>query len=540
VSKRPDDHVSDARTGASRSGITRRRLLGQAGLATGALALGPLILEACTTPAGTQPTTSQANASPAQGGTLTVALGAFPATMSETEGGAPVQSQLMTVGDCMLALSPENKLGPNLAESWKLVDPLTWEFKLRSGIKFHNGEPLNAQAVKYTYDRALDPKNNFSRRVRLSLVSSTEAPDDLTVRVKTSSPFPLLAYGTSQIPIEPPGFIAQNGVPTYEKQPIGTGPFKLVEWTPNQRIVYDANKDYWGERPKVDHLIFKYIPDNSTRLAALQAGEVDIIDQVPIDLAAGLQTATTKVASVNILAGLALTFNLLEDGPLRNLKVRQAIDMAIDRNTLFSLYKSFSAILDGQITTKGSFGYNPNLKATAFDPTTAKRLLGEAGYATGITVDLNGPVNKYAADRDLVLAIAEQLKNVGVKTNVNIMEYAAYSTLRRANKLSGMHLIGWYNDGDAENAMISYSHPGTGQALSTFTDFDDTLNKARIETTPAAREQLLQQAAALMNSELPATMLFQLPSVFGVAKRVNGFVPRQDGNIIDLNKVSVA
>jgi ABC-type transport system substrate-binding protein len=103
-----------------------------------------------------------------------------------------------------------------------------------------------------------------------------------------------------------------------------------------------------------------------------------------------------------------------------------------------------------------------------------------------------------------------------------------------------MHLIGWYNDGDAENGMISYSHPGTGQALSTFTDFDDTLNKARIETNPAAREQLLQQAAALMNSELPATMLFQLPSVFGVAKRVSGFVPRQDGNIIDLNKVSVA
>jgi peptide/nickel transport system substrate-binding protein len=470
---------------------------------------------------------------------LTFALAAFPATLSEREGGVPVVSQLHSIGDALLGQDGSGKIGPRLATSWKLIDDRTWEFKLRPGVKFHNGEPFTSQSVKFTYERVIDPKNKFSRAVRLSLVTGVETPDELTVRVKTSAPFPLLPFGVSQIPIQPAAYFTQVGEAAYEAKPIGTGPFKLVEWTPNQRIVYEANKEYWGDKAFIDKLIFKYIPDASTRLAALQAGEVDIMNQVPIDVATTLDTATTKLASVNVAAGLTFTFNLLEEGPLRDLRVRQAIDMAIDRETLFkSLYKGYGAVLDGQITTAGSVGYNPALKRTNYDPEGAKRLLAAAGFATGLSFELNAPVNKYAADRDITLAVAAQLKAVGIQANPNVMEYATFSGLASTKKLKGMHLIGWYNLGDAESAMTQFLSTSPYGYWS-FPEFDSTLTKARSELDAPKREELLRQSAVILQRELPGAMMLQFPSLYGVNKRVKGFSPRSDEYVIDLNKVSL-
>jgi peptide/nickel transport system substrate-binding protein len=478
---------------------------------------------------------------PAEPKTLTVALASFPANLSPGHGGNPALMLLLQFTEGLTRQNPQGELEPALAESWRAIDDTTWEFNLRQGVKFHNGEPFNAQALKFTFERAMDPDRGwpYSRSSRIGPVTSIEVIDDYTVRIKTSRPYPLLPFGTYPIVMEPPGYIQEVGNEVQWQKPIGLGPFKVVEWDPERHLILEANPDYWDGRPKVDRVVIRTIPDPSTRVSALQAGEVDIIDQVPIDLVDLVDSGNTKVMSAKTVIALAIDHNLLEEGPLLNLKVRQAIDYAIDREVIAEgILKGYAPILDGQIITKGAFGYHPDLKAAPYDPEMAKRLLAEAGYADGLKLELSCPVAKYMAGREICLAVGEQLKEVGIDVDVKLMEYAVWSEQRVKRTLKDMHLIGWYNLGDAEFALIWYSTP-SGRTYWENEGFDEVFAKARSEMNPTEREKLLHQAMEIMHDEVPAAFLFQIPAIYGVSKDVEGFQPRPDELIGWLYKVDV-
>jgi peptide/nickel transport system substrate-binding protein len=468
---------------------------------------------------------------PAEPKELRVALGSFPPSLTLGISSNPSIMLNNQFTEPLVRANAEGQLVPALATSWKAIDDTTWEFKLRRGVKYHDGEPFNAQTVKFAFDRIMDPKRTYGLRSRIDPVKSVEVVDEYTMRMKTSKPFPLLPRSLTEVLMEPPpAYVNQVGEEGVVKKPVGTGPFKVLDFQPNQQLILEANPDYWDGRPKVDRLVIRNIKDPSTRVSALQAGEVHIIDQVPVHLVKTLDTAKYKVLPRKVSAGLVLTFNLLEEGPLRNLKVRQAIDYAIDRKALFnSLFQGYGAILDGQLPTKGSVGYDPLLKATPYDPEKAKKLLAEAGYGNGLSLVLNGPAGKYVNDREMILAIAAQLKKVGIDVKPNIMEFAVWADgiYKTPKPLKDFYLVGWYNLGDAELALIWYDKSSPA-VLWENNEFETVFSKARVTVNSADREALLRKASEIMNRELPATPLFQLFQLYGVDKRVVGWVPRSD------------
>ncbi|MBI3108374.1 MAG: hypothetical protein HYY95_22840 [Candidatus Rokubacteria bacterium] len=473
---------------------------------------------------------------------LVVAQGAFPPSLSPGESGNPSLSILLHIHDGLTWTGRDLKVRPQLAERWETVNPTTWRFYLRKGVKFHNGEPFNAEAVKFTIDRTMDKSRPYARRGRIGLVSGVTVIDEYTVDIKTSAPFPLLPRGLRDIVMEPPQYLKEKGDQAALQKPVGTGPFKVVEWRPNDRLVLEANAAYWGGRPAYDRLVIRNIAEASTRVAALKAGEVHVAEQIPIDLVQEVERgADLRVEEVPINMGMVLTFDLLKgspESPVKNLKVRQAIDLAIDRETLWSeLLGKRAAILDGQLITKGAVGYNPSLRAATYDPARAKQLLAEAGYPRGLTLELKTPVGKYLMDRDLAIAIGAQLAKVGINVKVDVVEWGAYSKLQAAKKMGPMHLIGWYNVGDADFAMVWY-WTTSGRSFWENPDFDRVFVASRSELDPRKREALLHEAGHMMNQQLPSIFLFQLPALYGVSARVANWKPRPD-EMLDVTKATL-
>jgi peptide/nickel transport system substrate-binding protein len=475
----------------------------------------------------------------AQERVLTTAQGAFPPSLSPGEQANPSLSILLHIHDGLTWTDRDLTVKPHLAERWETVDPTTWRFYLRKGVKFHNGEPFNAEAVKFTIDRAMDKNRPYARRGRIGLVKQVTVVDEYTVEIKTNGPFPLLPRGLRDIVMEPPRYIREKGDDWASQHPVGTGPFKLVSWTPNDRVVLEANTSYWGGRPPYDRLVIRNIPEPSTRVAALKAGEVQIAEQIDIDLLREIErTRGLHVETVPIHMGMVFTFDLLKaspDSPVKNLKVRQAIDHAIDRATLWSeLLGKRGAILDGQLITRGAVGYHPGLRPTPYDPARAKQLLAEAGYPKGFALNIATPVGKYLIDRDLAIAVASQLGKVGITANVDVIEWGAYSKALGSKKMPPMHVIGWYNVGDADFGMIWYA-TASARSFWESPEFDKLFTASRSELDPKKREELLHQAGQMMHDQLPSIYLFQLPALYGVSDRITGWKPRPD-EMLDVTK----
>jgi peptide/nickel transport system substrate-binding protein len=253
------------------------------------------------------------------------------------------------------------------------VNPTTWRFYLRTGVTFHNGEPFNAEAVKFTLDRVMDKNRPYARRGRIGLVTKATVVDEHTVEIQTSAPFPLLPRGLRDIVIEPPRYVREKGDDLASRNPVGTGPFKVVSWTPNDRVVLEANREYWGGKPEYDRLVIRNIPEPSTRVAALKAGEIQVAEQIDIDLVREVEkTPGLRIEGVPVNMGLVLTFDSSRDRPtaVKNLKVRQAIDHAVDRQSLWTELLGGRGHPRRPAHHEGR-GLPPRLKATLHDPAKA-------------------------------------------------------------------------------------------------------------------------------------------------------------------------
>jgi peptide/nickel transport system substrate-binding protein len=211
--------------------------------------------------------------------------------------------------------------------------------------------------------------------------------------------------------------------------------------------------------------------------------------------------------------------------------------MAIDRNTILqNIYRGYGGLLDGQLTVRGSVGYNPTLRATPYSPDKAKELLTQAGYPNGLSLTYVVPMNYQIGDHEIALAIVAQLKKVGIDLKLNEMEFATYSVGRGRGTLRDMYMVAWYDLGDAENALVLYTKRG-GFSVWDNPEFEGVMQKARTTTNPNARQQFLREANAIMNRELPASFLFQVPAIYGVSRNVVGWEPRRDELVGWLYKV---
>jgi len=428
-----------------------------------------------------------------------------------------------------LVWSEGGKIVPQLAKSWKMVDPLTWEIALRDDVKFHNGEVFDATSVKFTMDRILNPAQKSTQAARFGAVASTEVVDAHTVRILTKTPFPVLLFGLTQAFIVPAKYTTDDPAKALS-HPVGTGPFAFDSWKQGDNVKFVANKTYWGGAPALGGVTLRVIADDATRLAALRAGEIDIDLNVPLDSVDGLAgQKNIDVKSVFIQEALVIEFDTLHGGPTANPLVRQALNYAVDKDELIAtLLSGKSRALDGQLMAPGSLGYNKNLQKYPYDPEKAKSLLAQAGYPNGFDLTLNGPIGKYPADRDVVVAVAAQLQKVGVRCKANPMEFSVFITKLSASQLGPAFLIGWYNFGDPALSAIWFTNQSTLGKYYNDPVYDKLVTEASGMVDTATRQTLYEQSSQHMYDQAMALYLFQPETFYGISSKVTGFVPRDD------------
>ncbi|MDJ0981389.1 MAG: ABC transporter substrate-binding protein [Kiloniellales bacterium] len=413
---------------------------------------------------------------------LTVGLASEPSSIDpHYHNLTPNNALAREIFDRLIMPDDKQVLKPGLAVSWKAVDDLTWEFKLREGVKWHDGSPFTADDVIFTFERAPDVPNSPSSFGTYLKGKTIEKVDDLTVRIKTAAPYPLMPNDISTFSIVSKKHGEGAGTEDYNsgKAAIGTGAYKFVEWVPGDRIVLERNDDFWGDKPEWEKVTIKPIKSGPARLAALLAGDVDFIEGVPTTDIERLRDNTDITLSQGISNRVIYLhldhfrddspFVKAADGgaiknPLRDARVRTAISKAINRDAIVDRVMEGVAVKAGQLLPEGFFGVSSKLKPVDYDPEGAKKLLAEAGVPDGFQLTIHGPNDRYINDAKIAEAIAQMLTRVGIKTAVETMPKSVY--FKRASRGGpdgtpefSFVLVGWgAGTGEASSPLKSLLH----------------------------------------------------------------------------------
>ncbi len=459
---------------------------------------------------------------------IATAQGCTTMSISLAGGMGPCDVQMHQIIEGLTWRTADGKVVPLLATSWEMVDPNNWRVKLRAGVKFHNGEALNAQAVKFSWDKALDPKNNWPIRSNIVLVDKVDIVDDLTVNFHTSSPWADFAFFASPVYIMPPQYTQQVGDEGLIAKPVGTGPFEFVEFVPADHLKLKAFDGYWGGRTKIGEVLWRIIPEPAIRVASLQAGESDIVAQVPMDLVPVIKSDSNlrlEFANEQVTLQLFLDTMPANGSPMADKRVRQAVDYGVDRETIWKALMGGVGAVNGQMLTPGVFGYNPDIKATPYDPAKAKALLAEAGFANGLKLQLQCPIGKYLVDRDACLAIKDQLAKVGIDVQANITETGAWTPyLSDPTKKADMIYVGWYSYGNPAQAMQWFSKTQAWHRWEN-AEYDRLFLEAKSNLDAKAREQAYFKMATIVKDEVPAIFIMQQAAPYGISNKVLNWTP---------------
>ena len=445
----------------------------------------------------------------------------------------------------LLVENKANRLQPGLAESWKNLDPRTWELKLRKDVKWHDGKPFTADDVIFSYQRARNvPGSVATFAGYLRTVESVTAKDPHTLAIKTTIPNPDLPLNLASVHIVSKHVGEKAATDDYNagRAVIGTGPYKFVSYTPGDRVVMTRNDAYWDGKPYWEKVNYRYINNAAARTAALLAGDVDVIDKVSVsDLARLKQSSNITVfpydglrvmllqPSFNPAQSPYLTDNAgnpLPKNPLLDQRVRQALSIAINRKAITDRILQDTATEANQWMPKGTYGYNPEIKNIAFDAAQAKKLLADAGFPEGFKLTMHVPNDRYPQGPETAQAVAQFWTRIGVKTQVEVVPWSVYSG--RANKNEyAMSMLAWGNGtGEASYALVNvlatvdkakglgasnwghYSNPAVDKALAESTAEFDT----------ARREAILRASAKVVSDDAGIIPLFHYRNVWAAKK----------------------
>ncbi|MGG5823608.1 ABC transporter substrate-binding protein [Falsiroseomonas sp. HW251] len=459
----------------------------------------------------------------AQQRALTIAVGTGVNTL-DPHNTATIQTDLSVISHLHMALlvrGPDMQLQPQLATAWTAVDDNTWRFTLRPGVTFSNGEALDAEAVKWNFDRVMNPANNARVRPWFAQVKEVVANSPTELEVRTSSPYPALPAQLSTFFLLPPRWTAANNP---ANAAVGAGPYELRQFTPGDRVVMTARQGWTGERPAFETVTFRVIPEAGARIAALLAGEVDYVSGLPpseferINRSGRAQaTATDSIRSVFV------KYNLLTPPFRDNVRLRQALNFAVDREAIRdAIWGGIGSISNCQVMTPAYFGYNPDLRAPPYDPARARRLLQEAGIRPGqLTIEFEVPVGPYLLAQDIAQAVAAQLEEVGVRTRIVEMEFGAWMNkyLRAANMGQMAYLAQAWPTLDADGILALFE---AGNQYAYWDDqvFSGFLREARQTTDANRRQALYRQATERMCEQAPVLFLYTQPVTYGTTNRV--------------------
>lgn len=442
------------------------------------------------------------------------------------------------VMDTLLEWDQNYKLVPALATSYRAVDDRTWEFTLRRDARFSNGEPFNAETVKYNIDRILTEKPRIIAG-GLDVIERAEVVNEFTVRIVTKLPYPALPRQAATIFMVPKGYVSSRGQSFFAQNPVGTGPWRFVRWQKGSEIVLEARTGSWRGTPKVRRLVFRELPETATRISALISGEADIIQQVPpADISRIERAGTLRVASVPSARGMYLGINA-KLRPWDDKRVRIALNHAIDTETLVrTILMGRAKPLNGQVITPEYFGYDPTLKSYPFDLARARQLLAEAG-ATSLTATLDYPPGRYLLVDDVVQYIIAQLAQVGITAKANPMDFATFVNRFTTSRMSELFFYGFAAPTLEADRILGFYESTNRYSYINNPDFDRLLNRARTTVNDAQRDALYHRASYLLRNDPPVVFMYQQPLITGMSARVKGWAPAVEESIY-LHKASLA
>ena len=468
---------------------------------------------------------------------------------------SPNNSLLLNIYEPLINRDPDGKLVPALAVSWKALDDLTWEIKLRKGVKFHDGSPFSADDVVATMKRIPNvPNSPSSMATFVKPIVETKIVDPYTLVFRTAAPHVLLPSDLASFYIIPKAVAETATTSDFNsgKAAIGTGPYKFAEYVPNQRVVMKANYGYWGGEEPWDKITWKILTNPAARVAALLSGDVQMIETVPTSDIAKLSAdknfrLADKVSNrviyvhLNQRSDKAVPYVTSKDGkpldknPYKDPRVRKALSIAINRDAIAQRIMENKAVPAGQLLADQFPGTSRKLKPAKYDPEAAKKLLAEAGYPNGFTLTIHGPNNRYINDEKIAQAIAQFYSRAGIDAKVETMPSSVYFNKATQGEF-GYMLLGWGTESNEQGSSLrsllatqdlSKGMGVTNRAHYTNPTLDKQIAEAMATMDDRKREALIQQAAeTAMNDTALIPIHFEV-STWATAKGYK-YTPRTD------------
>jgi peptide/nickel transport system substrate-binding protein len=432
--------------------------------------------------------------------------------------------------DALTSIGRDGGVEPGIAESWDASpDAKIWTFKIRAGMKFHDGTPVTADDVISSYQRVRDDPTS-PIRLYLNKVAGFEKVGDAAVRFTLSESFAPFPRQVSLIFIVPNAAYMRLGAQEFSRHPVGSGAFQVVEWVKDDRIVLKAFADHWGGAPKIENLIFRPVPAETSRSSALLSGELDVVPALPPILVSRLQSASD--VSVVLVPGnrvMYIGFNS-QAAPLNNLKLRQAIDCGINREAITKRLLAGAGNPIGEIVSPVVFGFDPKFGPTPYDPAKARELVKESGYG-GQPIALPYPNNIYPMADQLMQVVAASLKDIGVNVELQGTQYSAFFPMWSANKFTGAYFSGFGPSiMDADLPISSMFETGSHGYYSN-PEVDGLIAAQRAEPDPVKRRRDISKIWDRVKADLPVVPLYQEVLAYGMSKGLE-WKPRPDGLLI--------
>jgi peptide/nickel transport system substrate-binding protein len=464
--------------------------------------------------------------------------------------------------DRLVHRTHDGKLIPGLALSWKALSPTSWEFKLREGVTWHNGEKFTADDVKFSFARALNVPNNLGGFASaLRPIANVEVVDPTTIRLTTTGPAPNLPNGLALVAIisEKVGKDATTADYNSGKVTIGTGPYKLVSYTPGDRIELARNESWWDKKPHWDKVTIRLIPNVAVRTAALLSGDIDLIDSPSAsDLPRLQQSPEISVYSV---PGMRVNYimpmyNPAEDAPaitdkagtpikptpLQNKKVREALSISINRAALSDRVMIGTSTPTGQWIPSGAQDYVPSIDVPKYDPARAKQLLTEAGYPEGFKLTLSTANDRTPYNVEVAQAIGQMWSRIGVATTIEAIPFNVYSG-RGSKSQFGIYLGGWGNNSMEGTSMLKdvlmtrSADTGTGLynwGLYSNPKIDALGEKAMSEVDTEARAKMMEEATKIVTDDVAFIPVYHFKNIWATKKSIR-YEPRVDELTLSIN-----
>jgi peptide/nickel transport system substrate-binding protein len=430
--------------------------------------------------------------------------------------------------DTLTLLNDDLQVEPHLADSWRLVNNFTWEFKLREGVTFHNGEALNAEAIRFSIERAQSMPGSLETFAEDVDLEQVEIVDDHTLRLTTRQPVVNLPYHFAFLEILPPVYYAETSPDQLALAPVGSGPYRLGKWTQGEALVLEAVPTYWKGAPALPRLVFETVSLAEERLAALRGGEAALVTDLPPMPTDQWDSPSSRLEAIESTQRMFIGIRIEEGSPLADKRVRQALNYGVNVGQIVDDW------LEGYGERYGSWvnppSNNPELTPWPYDPDLARELLAEAGHSEGFTTTLRTPAGVYYQDVAVVEAIAQQLGEIGVTVEVEKADnWDIYVRGLLSDDIAPLFMLGLNSGGDGledvKNLFADFAFNPIGWQNESF---EETLGRAANTFNANSRARLLNEAQSMAYDEAPWIWLWRSYDFYGVSQSLD-WTPRRDG-----------